>query len=253
MSLSIIVLMNINTKVVAQNQNSNDILINDVETIFINMQKKVQEYLQITYSTNTDVTNITSILALANLNLVTAIKKYTCVIYTTTKTTVTTISTSTSTTPALTTRPTNRGISFIIITRTTSSTRTTTSTGTVAIVTTTANLLSFICQSYSGVRLNETAISQLSYLISYNYTTTSSLTDYCCSRCNLMADCDYAFEYTLSTNLNSCFLYHWQLPPGLSKAKIAYEIKQGFWFQRKSFSITSGKLIFSNKFILFNF
>jgi hypothetical protein len=54
-SFLIIVLMNIITGVVAQNQNN--ILINDVETIFNIMQKKVQEYLQ-TFSTITDVSNI---------------------------------------------------------------------------------------------------------------------------------------------------------------------------------------------------
>jgi hypothetical protein len=167
---------------------------------------------------------------------------------------VTTTSTSTKTVPTLSTKATTKVISFIIRTSNTSSTTTTTtSTWTAANVTTTNTLLSFICQSYTGVRLNETAISQLSYLISFNYTSTSSLSDYCCSRCNLMADCDYAFEFTLSTNLNSCFLYHWQLPPGFSKGEIAYGIKQGFWFQRRSFSISSAKLIFSDKFILFNF
>ena len=156
-SFSIIVLLNINTKVVAQNQNNNDILINDVETIFNNMQKKVQEYLQ-TFSTNTDVINIASILSVAKLNLTTAIKKYSCMSLTTTKTTVTATSTSTKTVPTLSTRATTKVISFIIRTSTTSSTTTTTtSTRTAANVTTTANLLSFICQSYTGVRLNFTA------------------------------------------------------------------------------------------------
>ena len=90
LNVSIIFLLNINTKVLSQSANNNDSIINEVQTLFSSMQQKIQEYLQ-TFAIATDVTNVNTILAAGNLNLTSIInKKCNCVISTITSTTKTT-------------------------------------------------------------------------------------------------------------------------------------------------------------------
>jgi hypothetical protein len=98
LNVSIIFLLNINTRVLSQSTNNNDSIINEVQTLFSNMQQKVQEYLQ-TFAIDTDIANVNSILAASNLNLTSIInKKCNCVNSTLTSTTRTTTKTTTRTT-----------------------------------------------------------------------------------------------------------------------------------------------------------
>ena len=98
LNVSIIFLLSINTRVLSQSANNNDLIINEVQTLFNNMQQKVQEYLQ-TFATDTDITNVNAILAAVNFNLTSVInKKCTCVNSTVTSTTKTTTKTTARTT-----------------------------------------------------------------------------------------------------------------------------------------------------------
>lgn len=108
-----------------------------------------------------------------------------------------------------------------------------------------------VCQCNTGVRLNATAIELLTFLNSFNYTNLSlnSDSDECCIRCNIDPLCDYAFELIYSNGISNCAYYKWNLPPGLTSIDLAKQVKQGQWYQAKRFSIQSGKLLFSNKFL----
>ena len=98
LNVSILFLLNINARVLSQSTNNNDSIINEVQTLFSNMEQKVQEYLQ-TFAIDTDIANVNSILAAGKLNLTSIInKKCNCVNSTLTSTTrTTTISKSTTT------------------------------------------------------------------------------------------------------------------------------------------------------------
>ena len=64
LSVTVIFLLNINTSVLSQSSSKNDLIINDIQIIFNNMQIKIQNYL-LTFASNTIVTNVNSILTVA--------------------------------------------------------------------------------------------------------------------------------------------------------------------------------------------
>ena len=126
---------------------------------------------------------------------------------------------------------------------------TTTKKNTFSIITSTVNIL-YICQSYTGLRLNATALSQLVFIGSFNYSlTTSSGADLCCYKCNSNPNCDYSFESKLGTGINNCLFYHWKISDGYNRNQLTDDIKQGLWFQSKPYGMNSGMLIFSYNFI----
>ena len=106
------------------------------------------------------------------------------------------------------------------------------------ILTTTANI-NDVCLIYIGLRLNATALSELTLISSGAIEKTS-----CCSLCNADSQCDYAFE-----TASKCSLYHWNIPQGIEPMRRAVEVKVGLWFEKKYFGPNSGKVIFSNRFV----
>ena len=115
-------------------------------------------------------------------------------------------------------------------------------------LTTTENI-NYRCQLNTGVRLNSTALAQLVQLGAFNYTNVGTNADDCCLFCNKNKECDYAFEIQYNDGSSQCEYYHWNIPNSLTEEELVYQIKQGFWYEKKSYSRTSGKLLYANKFI----
>ena len=115
---------------------------------------------------------------------------------------------------------------------------------------TTTENVDFLCQFNTGVRLNSTALGQLSFLGSFTYTSIGTNADECCITCNRNADCDYAFQKeNARTGVSNCSLYHWNIPDDITHSDLAYQIKQGDWYDGRPYSIGSGKLLYANKFL----
>ena len=125
LSVSIILLLNINTRVLSQSTNINDLIINDFQKLFSLMQQNV-------------ITQVNLILAEANNNFTSLInKKYNCLNSTITSTPTTTTSKTTTTTATLTTTSSTATTTTSTTTTRRTSTSTTTTTRTSTSTTTT--------------------------------------------------------------------------------------------------------------------
>ena len=109
----------------------------------------------------------------------------------------------------------------------------------------------YICLYNTGVRLNMTAISRLDllYIVSYTDASTHNINRFCCEHCTKNPKCNYIFSNQASDGSYICTLYHWNIPNTLTNNQLAYQIKQGYWYENKAYSSSSGTLIFPNSFI----
>jgi hypothetical protein len=109
----------------------------------------------------------------------------------------------------------------------------------------------FRCQFETGVRLNSTALSLLVFIKAFNFSKISDTKDQCCYQCNIYitsnssARCDYFFETRNPNGAYLCQMYYFKN----RNQTFIYNIKQGFYYTPISYSITSGMLGYSKKFV----